>query len=89
MKTLSIFLVIEILTWICIGDTAPNQQLSRLRYENTYDYRHYNVGVLMASHSNYPFGIQLCGPAVDMALEEINEKFLAQHKIKLTKVQKR
>jgi len=53
------------------------------------DFRYYNVGVLMVSNLNYPFDLERCGPAVDMALEEINEKFLAQHKIKLLKVQKR
>ncbi|XP_076268782.1 uncharacterized protein LOC143201542 [Rhynchophorus ferrugineus] len=53
------------------------------------DFRYYNVGVLMASNLNYPFDLERCGPAVDMALEEINERFLAQHKIKLLKVQKR
>ncbi|XP_050297580.1 atrial natriuretic peptide receptor 1 isoform X1 [Anthonomus grandis grandis] len=52
------------------------------------DFRYYNVGVLMASNLNYPFDLERCGPAVDMALEEINEKFLSQHKIKLLKVQK-
>lgn len=43
----------------------------------------------MASNLNYPFDLERCGPAVDMALEEVNEKFLAQHRIKLLKVQKR
>ncbi|KAH1006505.1 hypothetical protein HUJ05_007234 [Dendroctonus ponderosae] len=53
------------------------------------EFRYYNVGVLMASNLNYPFDLERCGPAVDMALEEVNEKFLAQHRIKLLKVQKR
>ncbi|KAH1000920.1 hypothetical protein HUJ04_013189, partial [Dendroctonus ponderosae] len=52
------------------------------------EFRYYNVGVLMASNLNYPFDLERCGPAVDMALEEVNEKFLAQHRIKLLKVQK-
>lgn len=52
-------------------------------------YKYYNVGVLMASHLDSPFDLERCGPAVDMALEEVNEKFLAQHRIKLKKVQAR
>lgn len=53
------------------------------------DVKYYNVGVLMVSHLNSPFDLERCGPAVDMALEEINEKFLVQHKIALRKVQGR
>ncbi|XP_060517120.1 atrial natriuretic peptide receptor 1 [Cylas formicarius] len=52
------------------------------------EFRFYNVGILMASNLNYPFDLERCGPAVDMALEEVNEKFLAQHRIRLTKVQR-
>ncbi|XP_049817184.1 atrial natriuretic peptide receptor 1 [Aethina tumida] len=51
------------------------------------NYRYYNIGVLMASHLDSPFDLERCGPAVDMALEEVNEKLLAQHKIRLRKVQ--
>lgn len=43
----------------------------------------------MASHLDSPFDLERCGPAVDMALEEVNEKLLAQHKIRLRKVQAR
>ncbi|CAG9860421.1 unnamed protein product [Phyllotreta striolata] len=50
-------------------------------------FKYYKVGVLMASQMNYPFDLERCGPAIDMALAEINRKFLSQHKIKLTKVQ--
>lgn len=53
------------------------------------DYKYYNVGVLMASRLDSPFDLERCAPAVDMALEEINEKFLQSHKIRLKKVQKR
>lgn len=52
-------------------------------------FTYYNVGVLMASHLYSPFDLERCGPAVDMAIEEINEKFLAAHKIRLQKVQAR
>ncbi|CAD7015388.1 unnamed protein product [Ceratitis capitata] len=49
--------------------------------------RVYNVGVLMASHLDSPFDLERCGPAVDLALDVINEEFLKPHKIKLRKVQ--
>ncbi|KAK9745678.1 Receptor family ligand binding region [Popillia japonica] len=51
------------------------------------NYKYYNVGVLMASHLDSPFDLERCGPAVDLALEEVNERFLSQHRIKLRKVQ--
>ncbi|GJQ80785.1 hypothetical protein Trydic_g9376 [Trypoxylus dichotomus] len=41
----------------------------------------------MASHLDSPFDLERCGPAVDLALEEVNERFLSQHRIKLRKVQ--
>lgn len=53
------------------------------------NYKYYNVGVLMASHLDSPFDLERCGPAVDLALEEVNERFLSQHRIKLRKVQAR
>lgn len=52
-------------------------------------YRYFNVGVLMASKLDSPFDLERCGPAVDLALSEINLKFLKQHRIRLTKVQGR
>ena len=51
--------------------------------------RYYNVGVLMASHLDSPFDLERCGPAVDLALEEVNEKFLEHHGITLRKVEAR
>ncbi|KAI4466737.1 guanylyl cyclase [Holotrichia oblita] len=51
------------------------------------NYKYYNVGVLMASHLDSPFDLERCGPAVDLALEEVNDRFLSQHRIKLRKVQ--
>lgn len=47
----------------------------------------YNVGVLMTSLDS-PFDLERCGPAVDLALNEVNE-FLALHNVKLNKVQGR
>lgn len=49
----------------------------------------FNVGVLMASHLDSPFDLERCGPAVDLALERINEEFLKSHRIRLKKVQGR
>lgn len=49
----------------------------------------YNVGVMMASRLDSPFDLERCGPAVDLALEEVNDVFLAHHKIRLEKVQAR
>ncbi|CAF4914638.1 unnamed protein product [Pieris macdunnoughi] len=47
----------------------------------------YKVGVLMASRLDSPFDLERCGPAVDIALDTVNEKFLAHHNIELQKVQ--
>lgn len=49
----------------------------------------YNIGVLMASRLESPFDLERCGPAVDLALDKVNEKFLAHHGVELQKVQGR
>lgn len=49
----------------------------------------YYVGVMMASHLDSPFDLERCGPAVDLALDQVNEIFLAHHNIQLKKVQAR
>lgn len=61
-----------------------------LIYPDNYEYplKIYNVGVLMASHLNSPFDLERCGPAVDLALTEVND-FLSIHNVKLRKVQER
>lgn len=51
--------------------------------------KYLNVGVLMASQLDSPFDLERCGPAVDLALEEVNEVFLKHHQIQLRKVQGR
>ncbi|XP_017304012.1 atrial natriuretic peptide receptor 1-like [Diaphorina citri] len=48
---------------------------------------HYNIGVLMASKLDSPFDLERCAPAVDLALEDVNEKLLSPHNVKLHKVQ--
>lgn len=49
----------------------------------------YKIGVLMASQIDSPFDLERCGPAVDLALDKVNEKFLAHHGVELQKVQGR
>lgn len=49
----------------------------------------YKVGVLMASRLDSPFDLERCGPAVDIALDIVNERFLAHHNVELQKVQER
>lgn len=36
-----------------------------------------------------PFDLERCGPAVDLALERVNDEFLKKHRIRLRKVQGR
>lgn len=76
-----------VVTWLVFGKLLQSVESRRIR--NDQYYRYYNVGVLMASKLDSPFDIERCGPAIDLALQEVNEKFLAQHKIKLQKVQAR
>lgn len=47
--------------------------------------RVYNVGVLMASHLDSPFDLERCGPAVDLALAEVND-FLSVHNVQLKEI---
>ncbi|XP_030376658.1 atrial natriuretic peptide receptor 1 [Scaptodrosophila lebanonensis] len=49
--------------------------------------RVYTVGVLMASHLDSPFDLERCGPAVDLALDQINKRFLKPHNVMLKKKQ--
>lgn len=53
------------------------------------DFKYFNVGVLIASRLDSPFDLERCGPAVDIALEEVNERYLTHHRIRLQKVQAR
>ncbi|KAL1114884.1 hypothetical protein AAG570_007708 [Ranatra chinensis] len=41
----------------------------------------------MASRLDSPFDLERCGPAVDLALEEVNEIYLKSHGIRLRKIQ--
>lgn len=64
------------------GDESFNSEVDE-------KFRYYNIGVLMASRLDSPFDLERCGPAVDLALEDVNDKFLMQHGIQLRKVQAR
>lgn len=43
----------------------------------------------LATAQDSPFDLERCGPAVDLALDVINEEFLYPHNITLRKVQAR
>lgn len=49
----------------------------------------YKVGVLMTAKLDSPFDLERCGPAVDLALDMVNKKILAHHRIRLKKVESR
>lgn len=74
----------------CFIIPANDTPFFMLNYPENYEYspRVYNVGVLMASHLNSPFDLERCGPAVDLALAEVND-FLSVHNVQLRKVQGR
>ncbi|XP_071625665.1 atrial natriuretic peptide receptor 1 isoform X2 [Temnothorax longispinosus] len=67
-------------------DVYYNSAAARRTVDYGNPLRVYNVGVLMASHLDSPFDLERCGPAVDLALEEVNE-FLNVHNVQLRKVQ--
>ncbi|XP_068144161.1 atrial natriuretic peptide receptor 1 [Drosophila tropicalis] len=65
---------------------AHQYQSNLNQIQNDISYmRVYNVGVLMASHLDSPFDLERCGPAVDLALDQINKVFLRPHNITLVK----
>lgn len=72
-----------------IGKRSINSKANFRNSDKFEDVRYYNVGVLMASHLNSPFDLERCGPAVDLALDRVNEIFLKVHNIQLRKVQGR
>uniref|UniRef100_A0A1A9VKN1 Receptor ligand binding region domain-containing protein n=1 Tax=Glossina austeni TaxID=7395 RepID=A0A1A9VKN1_GLOAU len=77
-----------------IINSNDDEVISSRRKRETIEYdeignRVYNVGVLMASHLDSPFDLERCGPAVDLALDVINDEFLRPHNITLRKVQAR
>lgn len=53
------------------------------------EFVYYNVGVLMTTKLNSPFDLERCGPAVDLALQTVNQDMLRMHRVQLRKVQAR
>ncbi|XP_058797480.1 atrial natriuretic peptide receptor 1 isoform X1 [Phymastichus coffea] len=80
------------LTWLILlaraflGNLDRAAAISAASAKDMSVMRVYNVGVLMASHLDSPFDLERCGPAVDLALTEVNE-FLSVHNVQLRKVQ--
>lgn len=72
-----------------VGRSAVNTMMMMGGGDDGDGFRYFNVGVLMASHLDSPFDLERCGPAVDLALERVNEEFLKSHRIRLKKVQGR
>ncbi|XP_052866274.1 atrial natriuretic peptide receptor 1 [Anopheles cruzii] len=62
-------------------------QLEVLPVADDTNYTVYYVGVLMASHLDSPFDLERCGPAIDLALELVNQSLMKTHQVKLVKVQ--
>lgn len=85
-KMAKLFLFIIEIVLISVSFTYGESNNSNLEIDK---FRYYNIGVLMASRLDSPFDLERCGPAVDLALEEVNDKFLMQHGIQLRKVQAR
>uniref|UniRef100_A0A182SAB6 Uncharacterized protein n=1 Tax=Anopheles maculatus TaxID=74869 RepID=A0A182SAB6_9DIPT len=73
-------------------DRVYKRSLSNLEIQPINDdtnYTVYYVGVLMASHLDSPFDLERCGPAIDLALELVNQSLMKMHNVRLSKVQRR
>uniref|UniRef100_A0A182R7Y7 ANF_receptor domain-containing protein n=1 Tax=Anopheles funestus TaxID=62324 RepID=A0A182R7Y7_ANOFN len=75
-----------------IHDTRVHKRsLSNLEIQPIDDDRNYtvyHVGVLMASHLDSPFDLERCGPAIDLALDLVNQSLKKIHNVRLKKVQR-
>uniref|UniRef100_A0A182P368 Guanylate cyclase n=1 Tax=Anopheles epiroticus TaxID=199890 RepID=A0A182P368_9DIPT len=72
-------------------DRVHKRSLSNLEIQPINDdtnYTVYHVGVLMASHLDSPFDLERCGPAIDLALELVNQSLMKMHNVRLSKVQR-
>ncbi|XP_061514003.1 receptor-type guanylate cyclase gcy-28 isoform X2 [Anopheles gambiae] len=72
-------------------DRVHKRSLSNLEIQPIIDdtnYTVYHVGVLMASHLDSPFDLERCGPAIDLALELVNQSLMKVHNVRLSKVQR-
>ncbi|XP_063976450.1 atrial natriuretic peptide receptor 1 isoform X2 [Diachasmimorpha longicaudata] len=73
-------------SFLCFAVIQSDATVSRKIAARETSIKTYNVGVLMASHLDSPFDLERCGPAVDLALAEVNE-FLRLRNVQLRKVQ--
>lgn len=71
--------------------TLKNSTYVMAESTSTYsdEFVYYNVGVLMTTKLNSPFDLERCGPAVDLALQTVNQDMLRMHRVQLRKVQAR
>ncbi|CAL8115018.1 unnamed protein product [Orchesella dallaii] len=69
-------------------DMSTSQLISSFPNVDTSEFTHYNVGVLLVSGTGSSFDLEKCSPAVDMALDIVNQAYLRPHKIFLQKIQK-
>uniref|UniRef100_A0A182TFP5 Receptor ligand binding region domain-containing protein n=1 Tax=Anopheles melas TaxID=34690 RepID=A0A182TFP5_9DIPT len=72
-------------------DRVHKRSLSNLEIQPIIEdtnYTVYHVGVLMASHLDSPFDLERCGPAIDLALELVNQSLMKVHNVRLSKVQR-
>jgi len=58
-------------------------------YLDQWGMRHFNVGVLLVSGTGSGFDLEKTSPAVDLALDYVNQVYLRPHRIVLDKVQSR
>uniref|UniRef100_A0A182MJD1 Receptor ligand binding region domain-containing protein n=1 Tax=Anopheles culicifacies TaxID=139723 RepID=A0A182MJD1_9DIPT len=74
-----------------VPERVHKRSLSNLEIQPINDdtnYTVYYVGVLMASHLDSPFDLERCGPAIDLALELVNQSLMKMHNVRLSKVQR-
>uniref|UniRef100_A0A182QDM9 Receptor ligand binding region domain-containing protein n=1 Tax=Anopheles farauti TaxID=69004 RepID=A0A182QDM9_9DIPT len=74
-----------------VPDRMHKRSLNNLEIQPINDdtnYTVYYVGVLMASHLDSPFDLERCGPAIDLALELVNQSLMKMHNVRLSKVQR-
>lgn len=67
---------------------SGESEVIRVKDEFYWDneFTHYNVGVLLVSGTGSSFDLEKCSPAVDMAIDTVNDIYLRPHKIMLHKV---
>jgi len=92
--------VVTQFVWALVGRGTPvtgNNQFLDMSYKRSAtppfllhnEYVRYNVGVLLVSNTGASFDLEKCAPAVDLALDYVNEVYMSPHGIVLDKVQSR